>query len=601
MAPDNEHDAEPIIPPRPARKSSIKSIPETPEMAPDYEHHAEPVIPPRPVRPASIKSIPETANDGQDVEPVVPPRPTRKTSSRSIPETTELVPIIPQRPTRRSSVQSVKSQYSIEEPELEKVPSTTGSLGNGPEISEVPETSQTCLENDQYVQPEELAPPIEEIPTSPHQHPVTIEAPDKLKEESVPEIPSRPSKKPVEEPIPNIPPRPNKHDEPGFRTAEIAALASQQPIIPPRPQKPKPHPADPVPKVAMDQTPDLISTGGGVFESVEEPISSKQRRIDPETILDVKPPHPSLQQSPPSVPKEAAAPASEVQTEAAAKLTKAKAPPIPARPQHKLARQFEQQTVKEKPAPPPRPTKPVLAGASKFAGLRAQFAKDLNERLAKPPAPPPTKKEEEVHSMEVEPVAVAAVATATLGSGVAAVVAVKESGKVEDVRKGRARGPTRRPPTVKPIVPAGWGVSEIATIFEQKGLSQVGETDNSERESQTGERLIESDNAVKMVYLDGKVEDEGSGIGHAVVPMETSAMEEPEMEKAEVVEPMDEGIRNSEEPAEIKAIEPEPEGVAPTDDVVEKIKGMEEGHSGFHVEDAEEPGEPEPPVTEEEY
>jgi len=349
----------------------------------------------------------------------------------------------------------------------------------------------------------------------------------------------------------------------------------------------------------MDQTPELISTeGGGIFESVEEPIYSKQRHIDPETILDVKPLTNAEEGSPPPptiIPKEAASPASELQTEVAAKL-KAKSPPIPARPQHKLARQFEQTVPKEKPVPPPRPTKPVLvAGGSKFAGLRAQFAKDLNERLAKPPAPLPTKKEEEVHSMDPEPVAVA-VATAA----VAGVVGEK----VADVRKGRARGPTRRPPTVKPIVPAGWGVSEIAIVFEQKSLADAaekveGETQIGKREGemQTGERVIEGENGVKTVYLDGKVADGGNEIGHAVVPLE-KATEEPVEGEKEVAQPLEEGKDTDEESVEAKEWRPiEHEGFIPSEDEpgeVEKIEDMEEGHSGFHTEPKEESEEVDP-------
>jgi len=581
MAPDDEHEAEPILPPRPLRPASIKSIPETPEMAPDDEHHADPIIPPRPVRPASIKSIPD-----DEPEPVIPPRPARRTSVKSIPETTEHAPAIPQRPTRKSSVKSFKSQHSIDEPEVEKFPTTTQSPEKVHEMSEVPETTGDKI---QSIEQEELAPPIEEIPTSPHQHAIENEASAK---EAIPEIPARPSKKTVEESTPHIPPRPKKHDEPGLRIAGLAAFTSQQPIIPPRPQKPKSHPADPVPKIAMDQTPNLISTeGGGIFESVEEPIYSKQRRIDPETVLDVKEPQPPVQESPlPAAPKEPGAPSSEVQSELAAKLTKAKSPPIPARPQHKLARQFEQ-TVKEKPAPPPRPTKPVLAGTSKFAGLRAQFAKDLNERLAKPPAPLPTKKEEEEHSMETEPVVAAAVSAAAVGGGAGAVRGAKEAAKVEDVRKGRARGPTRRPPTVKPIIPAGWGVSEIATVFEQKAEIAESEMEKLEGKTQTGERIIESDDGVKAGYLEGKVGDGDNGVEHAVVSVETAAGEEPQAEKA--AEP-----RNSEEVPKVKATEAEPEAEAPSDeDAIEKIKDMEEGHSGIHLEPTEESDEPEPPLN----
>jgi hypothetical protein len=174
--------------------------------------------------------------------------------------------------------------------------------------------------------------------------------------------------------------------------------------------------------------------------------------------------------------------------------------------------------------------------------------------------------------------------------------------KVADVRKGRARGPTRRPPTVKPIVPAGWGVSEIATVFEQKSLAEAtekvdGETQigKTEGETQTGESVIESENGVKTVYLDGKIA-EGNEIGHAIVPSEKAAEEPVEGEK-EITPPLEEK-ETDEESVEAKESRPlAHEGFVPTEDdpgEVEKIEDMEEGHSGFHTEPKEESDEVDP-------
>jgi hypothetical protein len=191
---------------------------------------------------------------------------------------------------------------------------------------------------------------------------------------------------------------------------------------------------------------------------------------------------------------------------------------------HKLAKQFESvpPPVKEKPIPPPRPVKPL--GSSKFAGLRAQFAQSLNEKLAKPAPALPTKKEEEVHSMEPETQVEVEKVTEKAG----------EEKKVGDVRKGRARGPQRRPPTVKPIIPTGWGISTIATVFEQPIANEANvgkEMDDSasiksEVQTQTGELIIESEQGVKTVYVEGGVIPGGHGVTHVVVPSELSQNEE---------------------------------------------------------------------------
>jgi len=154
---------------------------------------------------------------------------------------------------------------------------------------------------------------------------------------------------------------------------------------------------------------------------------------------------------------------------------------------------------------------------SRFAGLRAQFAKDLNERLAKPPPPPPQK--EVVHSMECEDSTTKEVEDAASTEGTVKMEAVG------DMRKGRARGPQRRPPTVKPIIPDGWGISTISRIFEQrrgKGEREV--------ETQTGEKVIESGGGVKTVNIEG-----GPG-GEHVVHVTTKDVENPVEEGKRVVE-----------------------------------------------------------------
>jgi hypothetical protein len=168
--------------------------------------------------------------------------------------------------------------------------------------------------------------------------------------------------------------------------------------------------------------------------------------------------------------------------------------------------------AREKPVPPPRPAKKPIGAEGRFGGLRAQFARDLNERLAKPPPVVP-KEEEVVHSMEQD-----GKKAGEEGAGVAVVAAEG----VGDVRKGRARGPQRRPPTVKPIIPEGWGISGMARVFELRpATNPVKEDAKAEIETQTGETVIESPEGVKKVYLEGGVEGQ-----HVVVPVEDKAVEE---------------------------------------------------------------------------
>ena len=580
--------------PSQSRRLSVKSIPETTDEPP------EPVIPARPTRTPSIKSIPEVGVGSPESVPSVPPRPPRTPSIKSIPETAapDQVPVVPQRPARRGSVKSFKSQHSIDE--IEQDPSSSDkspeSVPSIPEKKEdisdaeedagregdlkIPERPKIVEERKHLDEKEgATAPAIEEVPTSPHQHSLITDVsedeipteatlpnilPQPPKEEeslashidqqqhSLPKIPSRPTKKhparedhislhhEEEHSTPAIPARPIKKSvategQPSeLRTAAIAgltatALTPSIPSIPPRPTR-KPKSAEPAaaPQVAMDQTPRTIPTPTGLVTSTETPLATRKHDIPPAS------------KSPSSTASDLASSAKSQPPTTTVIGTKQPGvkPPIPARPIHKVARQFEQaqllqQGQKEKPTPPPRPVKVpgALAGGSKFAGLRAQFARDLDAKLAKPPPAVPTKAEEEVHTISP-----AEGSSASEGIGDLARGEDTKSGSVTstvgDVRKGRARGPQRRPPTVKPIVPEGWGISVISTVFEQRVVSPVrersasAESEKKESTSQTGEFVIESEQGVKTVYVEGGVVAGGHGLQHIVVPMETKNAED---------------------------------------------------------------------------
>jgi len=522
---------EPIIPPRPVRTASIKSeksfdeavspltmsgnMQSIPAIQQDVPEQVEPIIPPRPRR-SSIKSIPEPQEaeeiDKPPAEPVIPPRPQRKSSIKSATShetiSPEIVPIIPHRPSRKSSVKSFQSHHSIEEEsvELEKTPSAVSSIKSAKSIEPLPEkeepistspelaaepttqeipvilepskTESKEVESTPIDEPKETAPPIEEIPTSPHQHPILPVRPTKQEPIISPPHQADP------EPTPIIPTRPQKPTEQEHRLAGIAALTTSTPLIPPRP-KPKSKSDTPRPQI------------------ITEPTERRASSISPR-------------------PQDAS---TEMQSDLPVKKP---APTIPARPQHKLASKFEAAArEKEKPAIPPRPAvKPVLAGGgnSKFAGLRAQFAKDLNERLAKPAPALPARKEE-VHSMQSGEVKEKSGNGDVVEEGSSAGSTEKGGGegKVNEMRKGRARGPQRRPPTVKPIVPDGWGVSIISTVFEQRHVEEKEkqklpevQEEKVERDVQTGEKVIESPEGVKTVYVEGAIDSTGQTFTHVV-------------------------------------------------------------------------------------
>ena len=527
---------EPKIPPRPKRASSIKSIPDTSIEPPDGEKESEPFVPPRPTKKSSIKSIPDTAAEPPEVEtesePFIPARPTRISSIKSIPEITtpEPIPISPPRPTRKSSVKSFKSQHSIEDESTPAV-GVHHPMESSVDIPVIPQRPKKA--EHKHEEPEETQPPAENVPISPPQLPVIPVRPKK--HESTEPTPTqddiaKPEEDSVQD-VPVIPRRPKTSEEPPLRPAGFAA----PPTIPAIPHRPIKVRADPtLPKVTMDETPEIVRAGGGIYESAEKPTDSTSRqRNEAGDVLNIKHSTPK-EVTDTSISKEANTPAAGIQSEVASSKSRMKSPPIPARPQHKLAKQFEQIMVKEKPAPPPRPVKPAVGTSSRFAGIRAQFAKDLNERLAKPPPPPPVQKkeEEEVHSVVEKKEIVPEEKDIVVD-------------KVGDVRKGRAKGPQRRPPTVKPIIPAGWGVSVISTLFEQpvvaafgmvekelsgNGKDQEPSTENrgqmessglsekSEEQTKTRENTSESENGVKAVVLEGGVAT-GNGVEDVGEPM----------------------------------------------------------------------------------
>lgn len=570
--PDDVEPTGPAIPRRPTRKgsrSSISSIPEVPEREPEeIPRSTDPIISPRRSRKSSTASIPEKAEsvpeiEGEASEPIIPPRPTRKSSIKNTPEESipEAMPPTPQRPTRKSSTKSVRGQYSIEEePQLEKIPSiSTRIVEAAPTASEILTEEPELIVNEPPVaprrpqkpapmdadestqRPDKAEPQVEEISTSPHEHPAIPASPKEEKstppdipiqqttEQPLPSIPARPQKRKDDDAIPAISPRPEKPkdeippilahqekktpfqpEEPGLPSTP---LTSSIPVIPPRPSKFKPQPK-PEAKVAMDQPPDIVHSQGGIVEPVEGPSSSSRHSIETDPVPDVK-----------SVASVASNSASDIQSEVPtksipAKVAGVKSPPLPARPQHRLAKQFEQQQqqLKVKPVPPPRPAKP-LVGGSKFAGLRAQFAKDLNAKLGKPPPPPPQKKEEEAHSIQPE---ASTNITEERGGAEENVDKSVEGGKIGDMRKGRARGPQRRPPTVKPIIPAGWGVSAIATVFEQRITSEVSgvEEGKSGEETKVVDKMTEDGIDPEPVSV-----EEPATHGGAVIPTESENME----------------------------------------------------------------------------
>lgn len=626
---DDEPELEPTIPPRPTRKASIKSI--SSELVENQPEEAEPVIPPRPTRKSSVKSTPEVIAEPvrTELEPIIPSRPTatRKSSTKiSEVSSPELPPSIPQRPTRKSSVRSFKSQYSIEEePELEQFNVSQRPLSivsstleptepNLPPLStsEVLKAGEYKLgeESKESVESKELPHPIEDVPNLQHQHheiPVGPRGEEPIEVTAatvgqIPAIPPRPQKKKAEESptdtsvvhetpsssahpeeksddsttkntketevasnrqkepeaaqdkskeepgIPPIPARPQKKSEESAQKAGTAVLASQIPVVPPRPTKHK----SPSSKVATDPTPETIRPQAGtIAESVEGRLN---RNVDSS--------HHDRNDKP------LAPRTSEIQTAALeAQNEVIPKPPIPARPQHKLAKQFEATMLKEKPAPPPRPAKPAVA--SKFAGLRAQFAKDLNARLAKPP-PVPTKKEEEVHAVELEKTEEAKDVIADSKDG---------GEKVVDMRKGRARGPQRRPPTVKPIVPTGWGLSEISTVFEQRLPPEI----QAEEPAETFEKLetqaqTETQDAGTEEEIADVDSEEGSGEQGAehVVPEETpKADAREELESVAMV------------PTSVKPVEPDlPTTALRSTDIVGALEAAREGQ--FDAEEAAE-------------
>ncbi|KAK9237449.1 hypothetical protein V1525DRAFT_432808 [Lipomyces kononenkoae] len=120
---------------------------------------------------------------------------------------------------------------------------------------------------------------------------------------------------------------------------------------------------------------------------------------------------------------------------------------------------------KPKPAPPVRP--------NKLSGVRAAFVKDLESRFGKngpmpfmmprpsrpPPVSPPAAEAETAQSTtEDRPAPVTGLTSATVS-------AAKEK-KLDDVRKGRTRGPRGRKLPAPTVLPSGWGFSSVVTVWE---------------------------------------------------------------------------------------------------------------------------------------
>ena len=511
---DSQESEVPVIPNRPVRKTSSESLEGTQlsrrisQRSTGSTEEDVPIIPARPARrmsgasqksvenieveppkrQPSIKGIPETITDDAE-EPVIPPRPKRS----NIKSNEETTPIIPLRPTRRSSVKSYSSHHSIEEEEPEPLSRKSIISVEAPRAVEEVKREPPVLPSREATvhldQPEEIketgeseVPAIEDVPSSPHQHPAILaeeRKQGKTMMETEPEI---------EQPI--IPERPVKKTieaEPMEAKIEEPHVAEEVPTIPARPVKTSEASEAEIPTRPIKR--DLVPPGMSI-----PMIPSRPLRPKPKESTEPKAP----------IPTEAKSPSSEPQAELVSKPSTSK-PPIPARPQHRLAKAFEPpQSAKEKPAPPPRPSK--TGASSKFDALRAQFAKDLNERLGKPaPVLPTRQKEVETKEDVVEK------------------EEKVEKEKVEtvgDVRKGRARGPQRRPPSVKPIVPSGWGISNITTVFEQVG------------EKPSAEKLLEKE-VIPETSQKGQMEESlkemSTEAENEALPTLHSSLKEPEM------------------------------------------------------------------------
>ncbi|KAK9313170.1 hypothetical protein V1522DRAFT_355269 [Lipomyces starkeyi] len=139
-------------------------------------------------------------------------------------------------------------------------------------------------------------------------------------------------------------------------------------------------------------------------------------------------------------------------------------PPVETAPSKSLgALSAAPPVTKPKPPPPARP--------NKLSGIRAAFAKDLESRFgkagpmpfmmprpAKPAPVSPVAEPEDTQMTEDRPAPV-------LDSKSTPPAPAKET-KLDDVRKGRARGPRGRKLPAPTELPGGWGFSSVVTVWE---------------------------------------------------------------------------------------------------------------------------------------
>ncbi|KAK9370611.1 hypothetical protein V1509DRAFT_607695 [Lipomyces kononenkoae] len=127
---------------------------------------------------------------------------------------------------------------------------------------------------------------------------------------------------------------------------------------------------------------------------------------------------------------------------------------------------------KPKPTPPARP--------NKLSGIRAAFVKDLESRFGKsgpmpfmmprPSRPPPVSPPAAAEVSEVEATQSTEDRPAPVTEPTNTSVSTVRETKLDDVRKGRARGPRGRKLPAPTELPNAWGFSSVVTVWE---LSEV--------------------------------------------------------------------------------------------------------------------------------
>ncbi|KAK9493818.1 hypothetical protein V1508DRAFT_403424 [Lipomyces doorenjongii] len=188
--------------------------------------------------------------------------------------------------------------------------------------------------------------------------------------------------------------------------------------------------------------------------SVAEPvIASLGEPAQPE--LPRRPSRPQV----PRRPKPALSP-----TGSAPKHSPAVTPPLETAPSKSLgASSAGPPVAKPKPPPPARP--------NKLSGIRAAFAKDLESRFGKA-GPMPFMMPRPAKPAQVSPAAEPEDAQMTVDRAAPALdskstpPAPEKGTKLDDVRKGRARGPRGRKLPAPTELPGGWGFSSVVTVWE---------------------------------------------------------------------------------------------------------------------------------------